>query len=59
MVAPGSSVVPDSELERLRRIAEAARLVSQWHNSIGSGPIEELNAELGELWALTHPEPAR
>jgi hypothetical protein len=30
----------------------AARLVSQWHDSIGSGPIEELNAELGELGDL-------
>ena len=30
-------------------VVRAARLVSQWHDSIGSGPIEELNAELGEL----------
>jgi hypothetical protein len=34
----------------LREVAlEKARLVSQWHGSIGSGPIEELDAELGEL----------
>jgi hypothetical protein len=43
---------PPLDVERLARaeaIVEMARLVSQWHDSIGSGPIEELNAELGEL----------
>ena len=46
----------EDEIERLRKIEEAARLVSEWHDSIGTGPIEELDAELGELHALTHPE---
>jgi hypothetical protein len=30
-------------------VVEMARLVSQWADAIGSGPIEELNAELCEL----------
>jgi len=47
------------EIERLRKIEAAARLVSEWHDSIGTGPIEELDAELGELHALTHPEAER
>lgn len=38
-------------LPDLLAVAEQARLVSQWHDSIGSGPIEELNAELGALRA--------
>jgi len=48
-----------AEIERLRKIEAAARLVSEWHDSIGTGPIEELDAELGELHALTHPEAER
>jgi hypothetical protein len=39
-------------LPKLLAIAEAARMVSQWHDSIGSGPIEVLNAELGGLKEL-------
>ena len=42
---------------------EAARLVAQWHGAIGSGPIEVLDAELGELGekvqtALASPVPS-
>jgi len=44
-------------------LREQARLVGQWHDSIGSGPVEVLNAELGELARLaaedqpkTYPE---
>ncbi len=48
-----------AENDRLREIERAARLVSEWHDSIGTGPIEELDAELGELHALTHPEAER
>ena len=33
-------------------LVEQARLVGQWHGAIGSGPIEVLDAELGELAAL-------
>jgi hypothetical protein len=38
----------DATLRYLSRLMAAAR-VGDWHDSIGSGPIEELNAELGEL----------
>jgi len=44
-------------------LREQARLVGQWHDSIGSGTVEVLNAELGELARLaaedqpkTYPE---
>jgi hypothetical protein len=33
----------------MREVFEKARLVAQWHGAIGSGPIEELDAELGDL----------
>lgn len=42
----------EDELTRLTRIERKARLVSQWHGAIGSGPIEVLDAELGDLAAL-------
>lgn len=32
-------------------VIEQARLVSQWHDSMNSGPLEELDAELGSLRA--------
>lgn len=44
----------DAAGERLRRVYEQARFVSQWYGAIGSGPIGELDFELGELWRLTH-----
>ena len=44
--------------DRLREIEEAARLVSQWHGAVESGPIDELEAELHELYVLTHPSRA-
>jgi hypothetical protein len=34
------------------RLREQARLVAQWHGAIGSGPIEVLDDELGELGRL-------
>ena len=40
-------------------LTEQARLVGQWHDSIGSGPVEVLNAELGELARLAAEPPAR
>ncbi len=55
----GCVLVRAGVLDRLRKIEAAARLVSEWHDSIGTGPIEELDAELGELHALTHPEAER
>jgi hypothetical protein len=33
-------------------VVEAARLIAQWHDAIGSGPIAVLNAELGDLGRL-------
>ena len=45
-------------IARLREIEEAARLVSQWHGAVESGPIDELEAELHELYVLTHPSRA-
>jgi len=36
----------------LREALEKARLVSQWHGSLMSGPMEVLDAELGELGDL-------
>lgn len=44
-----------AEIARLREIEEMARLVSQWHGAIESGPIEELDDELHLLYVLTHP----
>ena len=35
-------------IEALIRVAS---LLAQWHGAIGSGPIEELDAELGDLAA--------
>ena len=35
-----------------REALDCARLVAQWCDSIGSGPIEELNEELRELGRL-------
>lgn len=32
-------------------VIEQARLVSQWHGAMNSGPLEELDAELGDLRA--------
>jgi hypothetical protein len=57
LTASGYSIVPIAEVERLRRVWEAARLVSQWHGAIGSGPIEVLDAELGELRAALEKAP--
>jgi hypothetical protein len=35
--------------KRFVHLYHLARLVSQWHESLNSGPLEELDAELGEL----------
>lgn len=37
-------------------LREQARLVGQWHDAIGSGPIEVLNGELAELARLAEVE---
>jgi hypothetical protein len=49
--APASaSAEADGSAEGLREaLVEKARLVSQWHGAMSSGPPEVLDAELGEL----------
>lgn len=49
LAGAGLSIVSTEELEGLRAVVKEARLVAQWHRSIGSGPIAVLDAELGDL----------
>lgn len=43
----------DRDRAALIELLELARRVSDWHDAIGSGPLDELNAELGELRRAT------